>query len=194
MNRKLLFFAILILCIFHFQFNVKAADTPTPVFTKKLTWNIERVYYYLGTGSTTYSSTISLAANNWVYTGFGYNKLYPNTRAYNIINGTVDFYGTNLGDDNVIAETRYFVKINGVSNRVYPNTSDWLYAEIHINPGTFESLSLFNRQGTISHEFGHAWGLAHNHSNPNSIMSQLGDGRVVNTVQQVDQDAFNSKY
>lgn len=141
-------------------------------FQKKLTWNIEKVYYYLDASATQYASIISAAANNWVYTGLGYNKLYPNTRAYNIINGTVDFYGANLGDANTIAETRYFIKNNGISTRVYPNTSDWLYAEIYINPGTFDILSIFNRQGTISHEFGHAWGLAHNHPNPNRYMDK----------------------
>ncbi len=77
---------------------------------------------------------------------------------------------------------------------MHPNVENWLFAEIHINKPIINSLSSYDQQGTIIHEFGHAWGLAHNQTNPNSIMCQLGSGRKVNTVQQVDNDAFNSKY
>ena len=44
----------------------------------------------------------------------------------------------------------------------------------------------------MAHEFGHAFGLAHNQI-ANSIMGQV-DVRKVQTVQQIDNDTFNSIY
>ena len=41
---------------------------------------------------------------------------------------------------------------------------------------------------------GHAFGLAHNNSNVNSIMCQTSHSRAVQRVQQVDNDAVKSKY
>ena len=49
-------------------------------------------------------------------------------------------------------------------------------------------------QGTITHEMGHAFGLNENYSNQNSIMCQLGNGRKVQRVQVVDNNAINRKY
>lgn len=198
MKKRIIAFLAVFLTIFGFQSSkVSAANTPTPTFSKKLYWNIENVYYYLTSSATSYSSLISAAANNWVYTGYGFNKLYPNTRAYNQINGTVDFYSYSNSSVNTIAYTSFFKRANGMTgaiSEVSPNSENWLFAEIHINNSVMSTLSDYNKRGTISHEFGHAWGLAHNQSNPNSIMCQLGAGRAVNTVQQVDNNAFNSKY
>ncbi|MGE5456574.1 MAG: matrixin family metalloprotease [Ignavibacteriales bacterium] len=179
--------------------NVKAANTPTPTFGHKIIWNIESIYYYVSPGAEQYANYISDAAYNWVYTGLGYNKLYPNARTSNIYYSAVDFYVYQTPPvSGALAQTKFFARTNGTSGdsfRVYPDSSDWLYAEIEIYSDEFNEQGDYNRRGVISHEFGHAWGLAHNSTNPYSIMSQLGQNyRQVNTVQQVDQDAFNSIY
>lgn len=187
---------ILVLMLF-IPFNVKADEvTETPVFGYKTIWDIESVYYYLEGDSSNYSSVIANAANNWVYTGYGYNKLWPNTRIYDISGTAIDFY-TYTENSNVLAYTYAFARTNGTTGdayHVWQWESDWLFSEIHINQTTFDQLSTYDKQGTIAHEFGHAWGLAHNQDNQHSIMCQLGAGRLVNTVQQVDQNAFNSIY
>lgn len=41
---------------------------------------------------------------------------------------------------------------------------------------------------------GHAFGLAHNNSNPYSVMCQLGEGRKVQRVQRVDNEPIKRKY
>lgn len=179
-----------------------AAITPTGAY--RTSWNIESIYYYIDQSAPGYSGTISAAANNWVYTGLGYNKLYPNTRTYNKTNSAVDIYAASVGGD-AMAYTLTYKRVNG--NAVYvpwvdipgrinsgvPNES-WLFSEIHINNDTFQDYDFNVRQGTIAHEFGHAWGLGHNNENPNSLMCQTAFGRTVQTVQQVDQDAFNRLY
>lgn len=194
--RKRIFFGLLLLTIFVFPKGVMAA-TATPTFKKKLTWNIESVYYYLTSTATDYSNLISEAADNWVHTGHGYNKLYPNARAYKQSNGTVDFSSYNDSGSLTIAFTLFFKRANGTTgtiSEVHPDAENWLFSEIHINNPVMKSLSAYNQKGTIVHEFGHAWGLAHNQTNHNSVMCQLGSGRKVNTVQEVDNNAFNSKY
>lgn len=190
------FINLLFLMVILFPKMVLAADA-TPLFNYKLSWNIEKVYYYINNSATGYSDVIGTAANNWVYTGYGYNKLYPNTRAYNQSNGTVDFYSYDDSNTSTIAYTAFFKRANGSTgaiSQINPDSENWLFAEIHINNPIINSLSSYDRQGTIVHEFGHAWGLAHNQSNQYSVMCQLGFGRKVNTVQQVDNDAFNRKY
>jgi hypothetical protein len=194
--KKKIFFLLLFLTIFVFPKSVMAT-TATPTFKKKLTWNIESVYYYLTSTATDYSNLIRDAADNWVHTGYGYNKLYPNTRASKQSNGTVDFSSYNDSSSLTIAFTLFFKRANGTTgtiSEVHPDIENWLFAEIHINNPVMKSLNTYNQKGTIVHEFGHAWGLAHNQTNPSSVMCQLGSGRKVNTVQEVDNNAFNSKY
>ena len=170
--------------------NVVSAATMPPT-SYKTSWNIESIYYYIDQSAPGYSGTISAAANNWVYTGVGYNKLYPNTRTYDK-NGT-------------LAYTSLFKRVNGnpvvvtwkkVSGRVDTSvpSESWLFSEIHINNDVFQDYGFDHREGTLTHELGHAWGLGHNNENQNSVMCQTGYGRKVNKVQKVDNDAFNALY
>lgn len=172
----------------------------------KLTWNIQSIRYYIDQSAPGYSGTIASAANNWVYTGLGYNKLYPNTRTYNKTNSAVDIYAEYAGEYNYTAITYTFMKSNGVTTEISwvevpgrANTgvpsANYSFTEIHINNDVFDTYTDFNvRQGVIAHEFGHCWGLGHNPENVNSIMNNYDDTRAVYTIQQVDQDVFNILY
>lgn len=63
---------------------------------------------------------------------------------------------------------------------IYPESSNWTYAEVHINDSVYSSASVSNNAalGTTIHEMGHMFGLAHYNSNPYSIMCQTGSGRL----------------
>lgn len=62
----------------------------------------------------------------------------------------------------------------------------------------YEKSRLFNGygsgNGTIAHEAGHAFGLAHNQGNPKSIMCQTGSGRSVSSAQICDLKGINHLY
>lgn len=153
------------------------------------------VYYYVENGSSnSYYTQISNATNNWVHTGYGANPVYLYEKSSS--SGTaIDFYNKTTsfwGDSSILGETYHR---NSSGTRVYPWSSNWLYSEIYINTSSLGNYSSTTRQGTIAHEIGHAFGLAHYNSNPNgSIMCQVGSGRTVQTVQQEDNDAINEKY
>lgn len=82
------------------------------------------------------------------------------------------------------------------AGRVYPWNVNYDFAIIYINDNYFRRNDFSNAQATatLAHEMGHAFGLAHNNTNPNSIMCQLGYGRTATRIQKVDNDALNSLY
>lgn len=173
--------------------NVFNASAMTPTYGGKLTWNIGNIHYYLSGESANYADIIAASANNWVNTGVGWNPLWPNDRTYVQSEATFDFYTATSGGSGVVAETKFF---GTGSYCVYPSEltkASWDWNEIWIYTSTFNTLSSSYKQGTITHEMGHAFGLAHT-SDKYSIMCQIGAGRAVNTVQAADNEAFNSKY
>ena len=208
MKKILKIFIVMLILIFMVALknNVNALTYPA-YGSYKLTWNIESIYYYVDSSAETYSGIISDAAYNWVYTGLGYNKLYPNTRSYNMLNTAVDIYAvSNLGNSTT-AQTNTFKWVGGVQTEVGwvgvnpPRTNtgvpgdNYTFAEIRINTPVFDNTNVYDeKKATIGHEFGHCWGLGHNPENSYSLMYNWRATRNVYTVQQVDQDVFNILY
>ena len=160
-------------------------------------WSIDKYYYYLHSSGTKYATEIANAANNWVYTGYGWNNLYPNTKTDNIIDSACDFY-TYYAQDGINGITLFYKRSNGHSGTVSEiadgDVSDWLFNDIRLNTNYMDRYSSTIRQGVIAHEFGHAFGLKHNNTNPNSIMCQMVSGRAVYKVHLVYHTAFNKKH
>lgn len=198
MKKKILCFSLILFllsCICLITSKTYAA-TATPTYTHNLIWNIESYYYYVDSSATAFATPIANAAYNWVYTGYGWNNLYPNTKTTDITNSACDFFGYSSSDGNN-AYTTFFKRSNGHSgtvSQIAVDAEDWLFNEVHLNSKYMSFYSSTTNQGVVAHEFGHAFGLGHNNTNTNSIMCQMGSGRAVYKVQQVDQNAFNQKH
>ena len=179
-----------------------AANTPTPVFNKKMETGIGNVIVYIDGNltprATYWQRLLTNAVHNWMYTECGANPFYATYVSSN--NGSnIDIYARYNSYFNapvgavVLAQTTFYSR---AIVQVNPNNSDWFSATIDINHTELSKSQYSNDEakGTFAHEIGHALGLAHNNTNPNSIMCQTAAGRLVQTVQEVDNNALNSKY
>ena len=178
--------------------SVCASGTSTPVFGGKFVNGVGNTLIYLdySSGIGAWEGYITTAADNWMYTGWS-NPIYI-TFVSSDNGSNIDFYAENnsywtaRGYYGVLGETAQFR--NG--QKVNQYSSNWTYAEIRLNDTLLrsDSVSNYNCQGTVCHEMGHAFGLAHNNSNTGSVMCQLSSGRTVNRPAQTDNDAINLLY
>ncbi len=170
--------------------------TEPPLFKHRLTWNIESINYYVDDSASKYTNPIEKAANNWVYTGYGYNRLYPFTQTTNKQMSAADFTTYN-SNDGINAITYHYIpciEYIDFGRPVDPQVEDWTYCEIELNTYNMDTFAFNTRQGVIAHEMGHLFGLMHNDLNSYSIMCQYATGRQVYTVQQVDVNSFLKRY
>mgnify|MGYP002069820034 FL=1 len=184
---------------------VAAANTPTPVISPnhRMTGGIGNIYVYIDDKeplkATYWQNLIKTAINNWVYTGVGANKFYCLGYVSSGVSGSkIDWYARSSGywgNDgvSVLAETKFY---DYGLNRVNPVNSDWYSGEINLNDPLLRQDRFSNDVciGTFTHEMGHAFGLAHNNTNQDSVMCQTAYNRRVQRVQKVDNDALNSLY
>ena len=152
-------------------------------------------YYYRDSSISAYANHIDDAKWNWEHTGYGENDVWL-TRKTNTSGTIVDFYGVSQAYFGINAHLIVAITEprNGSGTLIDPNKSDWLYSEIKVNLDKIAQINDQQVQGTMAHEIGHAFGLAHRNDNPYSIMCQLGSGRIVYQVQKIDQDTVTAKY
>jgi hypothetical protein len=117
-SRKIIQLGIAFVLMFSMSLNAFALGTEPPLLGGNLTWNIESIYYYVDSSANSYVTPIASAANNWVYTGYGYNRLYPNRRTTNVSNSAIDIFGYN-SNDNTNGFTAFFARTNGTSGSEY---------------------------------------------------------------------------
>ena len=165
--------------------SVKAVDLNNQIkFNYKYNRSITNACYWVDSSAAVFTSQINAAAADWA----GYSNPLNMTAVSSNYATHMDFYGkadNYWGSDGTIGETLHY--LNGGSH-ISPNNGSWFYADIYLNVGR-----QYNIQGTTAHEIGHALGLAHWNSNPNSIMAQ-SNYRIVNTVRPIDNQHLNEIY
>ena len=176
------------------------AEEASPAFSGKFEQGVGNVTIYIDSdsGANYWQVYITGAANNWMYPGSGmsnpiYMQFVSSTYGSKIdVYCQNDSYWTNQGYYDVLAETKHYY--SGVV--IHPNSRNWSFTEIHINDDNFRLSSFTNdqAQGTMIHEMGHTLGLNENNDNPYSVMCQLGAGRIVQRVQECDNNAIKAKY
>jgi predicted Zn-dependent protease len=84
------------------------------------------------------------------------------------------YYGKYFATE-IIAQTKLYnfgVEVDG--------TNDYAWAKILLNQPIYDTQSPFNKQGSIAHEMGHAFGLDHMNDETDNLMCQLKYNRSVN--------------
>ncbi len=164
----------------------------------KMTWNIENIWYFIDSAASSYESVVADAANNWVHTGYGYNKLYPYTKTTNITLSATDVFKLAEGE-NALGVTWHFKRVNGkaigVNGQNGAPTENWLYCHVDLNIPELNKLGNRAKKITTLHEMGHCFGLAHG-IEKKSVMYPYYNGldSSVNGVQEIDHKTFNYIY
>ena len=163
--------------------------------------------YWIDQSAMQYEDYIVQARNDWVYTS-------------NVVRTSIDIQRTYTKKDAVFeihqsqryrpaagnyAETDFyeFASSANIMDGGADPSRDYYWTYINLNGSNFASLrtnvgGLNHQKGTIAHEFGHAFGLAHlpdsNSYKVNYLMCKTGDGRNVDCVQRDELMGINDLY
>lgn len=165
---------------------------------------LSNIYFYIGDTANEYSTVINAGANAWNLSPVHHTAIQPIVGFSNgsPSNSSVYFlaqdFGQTANQNGIIAQTQFYVEdsANSTIRDVTDNLGsvDWNVNAIYVNTTIMSTLNVFNEQGSMCHELGHALGLAHNQANPYSIMCQLGYGRLVNGPGSDDVDGIKHLY
>ncbi|PWK14943.1 matrixin family metalloprotease [Tumebacillus permanentifrigoris] len=151
-------------------------------------------YYFVDSSASGSSSVIDTGMSEWVNstarTGVTTSVSYRSTTTQS--SSVMDWYAGNYYDasQGVIAETEFWI----YSTKVAPTAQNWGWNKEKINSVTYSPLSDWDERGSVAHEIGHAFGLAHSNSNPYAIMCQLSNGRQVQSATADDLNGVNALY
>lgn len=162
-------------------------------FNYRYSRDLNNTCYWVSSSASSLTNHINNAAYDWAHLSNPIVMTPVSTSyathmdLYGKSNSFWPYFGPNAY---VLGSTQHF---NSSGNAIDADSSgNWFYADIYLNLDALNyNLSI---QATIAHEMGHAFGLAHWNSNPYSIMTQDSCGRLVSTVQEVDNQHLNQKY
>jgi len=170
---------IIFVCAFFIIFSAQSVLAYNLLGGKQKTTNLKVVKK--ATFKSTHGSVLTDAIFDWIDSS---NPL--KFTVYSSGDGHIYVGGGNNGNNDTLATTYNY--------REYIFWGDYKDSVIELNYDLYDSLSSFNKKGTMSHEIGHALGLAHDNSNPNVVMCQLKFNRVVNAAQSDDLDGISYLY
>ncbi len=151
-------------------------------------------YYYITSSAGGYSSLITSAMNDWIYTTsrLGITTPVSFLRTYTQSSSVMDIYAGYYKDPSygIVGYTTFWI----YGTQIDPMASNWGWGKIRLNQPNYDWLSAYDKQGTAAHEMGHVMGLNENNSNPGSVMCQLAYGRYVNSAQADDCNGINYLY
>ncbi|MCI7803503.1 MAG: matrixin family metalloprotease [Oscillospiraceae bacterium] len=139
--------------------------------------------YYSPTYANSYGATTMSAANAWAnHSNLAFTMNW--NRISNMSDATVQCSYFRDSNDDTLAETTFFYSSNSIS----PTSSNWNMCKIKLN------LNYNIPTDTITHEFGHVFGLDENNDDPTSIMCQTRYGRTATRPSNTDIAMLNGLY
>ena len=153
-------------------------------------------YYYLDSSASGYSMIIDAAVNTWnntkdnpgVTTPIWFKK--TTTKSSSVM----DYYAKNSSDTSVLGETLLYSGSGSNSVKINPNQSNWTWGKVLIYKNSISGMTTTKKQGVVAHEMGHVMGLAHNNTDPKTIMCQTKYGRSVYRPAKDDCHGINYLY
>lgn len=146
---------------------------------KKLNGGVTYRQYYVTSSASTHSSKITEMMNKWIYSTASHGITTPlnfskSSRQYG---SEMDFYGGSYDyypyRDSAAWEEGWTYS----GSQINQGIKNWDYSKIYLNYFRFNSSSTTVKKGTIAHEMGHAFGLAHV-KGIGSLMCTIGGGRI----------------
>lgn len=160
-------------------------------------------YYYVDSSCTsTMSSDITTAWNQWIHTTTtpGITTSISVVKTTNKPDSVFDFYYKKQyeEEDGVYGVTLFWAYQKQLSETGYFPSTNWGWTQVILNKPTFVSLSRstggLNRQkGVIAHEIGHAMGLCHT-SSKSTLMYPYGNTVGVDRCTRDELNGINSLY
>ncbi|MBQ3783946.1 MAG: matrixin family metalloprotease [Lachnospiraceae bacterium] len=156
----------------------------------------DRYYWISSSFNSTYTKRIKNAVRDWVYTTDSVGVTTPislvntSTKSQSVF----DVYPSDLGN-RILGLTQFY--LHGGSS-VDPEKKNWSYTKIYINTSELDNsiygFTPIQKRATIEHEFGHAMGLSHRNTKPESIMCQSGHERTAEKPIKSDCNNINHLY
>jgi len=191
---KLLFPILIISFIFLAIQSVDAARFPGKLMSGIGNYGRNTQYYYVTPSAGSMRGQINSRMSAWTNSnGTGAYTPISFRETGNQGSSVIDFHKGSWwsASQGIAGYAEHYVGGNPVSTN-----QNWYWGLVKLNSPTFDRLSDYTKQGTIAHEVGHVFGLAHPTSRPypNSVMLQIGQGRNTNGPQGIDFNDINIKY
>ncbi len=149
-------------------------------------------YYWIDSSASSLTDQISQVRYEWVNTSSILTTSILIRQISSQSSSVFDIYKKQMypHDFGVLGESFFYDTSN--QDMGVP-TSNYKWTKIILNTSNFNVLSTSEKKGTIAHEFGHCMGLAHS-TDPNRIMTQLGNGRTATRANYTDLATINHLY